>query len=148
MTTTDPSMQVYQVFIKATPERIWRAITTPDETAKYFHGARITNTPERHISSGPDGSTWGDGPVMEWDPPRRLVHEWRSLYDDDMAAEAPSRVSWDIEAQDGGYCMLTVTHDRLEGAPRTAQSVSGPGWMYVLSGLKTLLETGTPLADA
>jgi hypothetical protein len=42
--------------------------------------------------------------------------------------------------------LLTLTHDRLEGAPKTAASVSGPGWMFVLSGLKTLLETGSPLA--
>jgi uncharacterized protein YndB with AHSA1/START domain len=145
-TTTDLATQIYQVFIKASPEKIWDAITQPDQTSRYFHGARITNTAERHISHGPDGSTWGDGPVLEFDPPRRLVHEWRSLYDEDLAAEQPSRVIWEIEPQDGGYCMLTVTHDRLEGAPKTAASVSGPGWMFVLSGLKTVLETGKSLA--
>ncbi len=146
-TTTDLATQIYQVFIKTTPEKIWDAITQPDQTARYFHGARIMNTPERHISYGPDGSTWGDGPVLEFDPPRRLVHEWRSLYDEDMAAEQPSRVTWEIEPQDGGYCKLTLTHDRLEDAPKTAASVSGPGWMFVLSGLKTVLETGQPLAS-
>jgi len=146
-TTTDLATQIYQVFIKATPEKIWDAITQPDQTARYFHGARIANTPERHLSHGPDGSTWGDGPVLEFDPPRRLVHEWRSLYDEDLAAEQPSRVTWEIEPQDGGYCKLTLTHDRLEGAPKTAASVSGPGWMFVLSGLKTVLETGEPLAS-
>jgi uncharacterized protein YndB with AHSA1/START domain len=145
-TTTDLATQIYQVFIKASPEKIWDAITQPDQTSRYFHGARITNTAERHISYGPDGSTWGDGPVLEFDPPRRLVHEWRSLYDEDLAAEQPSRVIWEIEPQDGGYCKLTVTHDRLEGAPKTAASVSGPGWMFVLSGLKTVLETGESLA--
>jgi uncharacterized protein YndB with AHSA1/START domain len=103
-------------------------------------------TAERYLSHGPNGETWGDGPVFEFDPPRRLVHEWRSLYDPDLAAEEPSRVSWQIEPQDDGTCLLTVTHDRLEGAPKTASSVSGPGWMGVLSGLKTLLETGEPLA--
>jgi uncharacterized protein YndB with AHSA1/START domain len=142
---TDPSAQVYQVFIKASPERLWAAITEPDLTAAYFHGARITNTPDRHVSYGPDGSLWGDGPVLEWDPPRRLVHEWRSLYDPELAGEQPSRVSWEIEPAAAGVCRLTVVHDRLGGAPRTAASVSGPGWMMVLSGLKTVLETGTPL---
>jgi uncharacterized protein YndB with AHSA1/START domain len=146
-TPADLATQVYQVFIKATPERIWAAITQPEQTARYFHGARITNTPERHISYGPDGSTWGDGPVLEFDPPRRLVHQWRSLYDDDLATEQPSRVTWEIEPHDGGYCKLTVTHDRLDGAPKTAASVAGPGWMFVLSGLKTLLETGQALAS-
>jgi uncharacterized protein YndB with AHSA1/START domain len=146
ITTTDLATQIYQVFIKASPEKIWEAITQPDQTARYFHGARITTTPERSVSYGPDGSKWGDGPVLEFDPPRRLVHEWRSMYDEDMAAEQPSRVTWEIEPQDGGYCMLTLTHDRLEGAPKTAASVSGPGWMFVLSGLKTVLETGESLA--
>lgn len=145
-TTTDLATQIYQVFIKATPEQIWDAITQPEQTARYFHGARITNTPQRHISYGPDGSTWGDGPVLEFDPPRRLVHEWRSLYDEELATEPPSRVTWEIEPQDGGYCKLTVTHDRLGGAPKTAASVAGPGWMFVLSGLKTVLETGESLA--
>ena len=74
------------------------------------------------------------------------MHEWRSLYDPDLAAEEPSRVTWEIEPQDNGTCLLTVVHDRLEGAPKTAASVAGPGWMHVLSGLKTLLETGEPLS--
>jgi uncharacterized protein YndB with AHSA1/START domain len=146
--TTDLTTQVYQVFIKASPEKIWQAITTPDVTARYFHGARIEATPERYISHGPDGDIWGDGPVFEYDPPRRLVHEWRSLYDPDMAGEEPSRVTWEIEAQEGGYCMLTVTHDQLGAAPKTAASVSGPGWMFVLSGLKTLMETGASLTES
>lgn len=146
-TTTDPlTTQVYQVFIKATPERIWEAITTPEFTAKYFHGARITMTDGRYVAYGPNGELWGDDEVIEWDPPRRLVHGWRSLYDEEMAKEATSRVTWEIEPQDDGTCLLTAVHDRLEGAPKTARSVSGPGWMRVLSGLKTLLETGESLA--
>ncbi|WP_405657846.1 SRPBCC family protein [Streptomyces sp. NBC_00079] len=146
--TTDLTTQVYQVFIKAEPEKIWQAITTPDLSARYFYGARIEAGPERYISHGPDGSTWGDGPVFEFDPPRRLVHEWHSGYDPDLAAEQPSRVIWEIEPQDGGYCKLTVTHDKLDGAPKTAESVSGPGWMFVLSSLKTLMETGTSLTES
>jgi uncharacterized protein YndB with AHSA1/START domain len=139
------TVQVYQVFIKATPEQIWDAITNPEFTAKYFFGARIETTPERRFSTAPDGSTWGDSAVEEYDPPRRLVHGWQSLYDPELAAEEESRVTWEIEPQDGGLCLLTVTHDQLEGAPKTAESVAGVGWMMVLSGLKTVLETGEPL---
>jgi uncharacterized protein YndB with AHSA1/START domain len=145
-TATAQATQVYQVFIKATPEQIWEAITTPEFTARYFFGARIHNTAARHHSLGPDGSVWGDSATYEYDPPRRLVHGWRSLYSPELAEEAESRVSWEIEPQEGGYCKLTVIHDALEGAPKTAESVSGAGWMMVLSGLKTLLETGEPLA--
>jgi hypothetical protein len=100
--------QVYQVFIKAMPEEIWDAITRPDLTVQYFHGARIETTPARRVSRGPDGSLWGDEEVIEYEPP--------------------------------------LIHDRLEGAPKTAASVSGAGWMFVLSGLKTLVETGEALA--
>ena len=138
--------QVYQVFIKATPEAIWEAITEPEFTERYFHGARITNTAERHRSIGTDGSVWGDQTVREFDPPRRLVHGWRSLYDPAMAVEPESRVTWEIDPQSDGCCLLTVTRDELDASPKTGQSVSGPGWMFVLSGLKTLLETGEPLA--
>ena len=62
-----------------------------------------------------------------------------------MAAKEKSRVTWEIEAQDGGFSKLTVIHDRLENAPKTAASVSGAGWMMVLSGLKSVLETGERL---
>ena len=145
-TTTAQATQVYEVFIKATPERIWAAIVTPDLTRHYFHGSRIEITPERRVSYGPDGSVRGDTTVLEFDPPRRLVHEWRSLYSPELAAEETSRVTWEIQPHEDGYCRLTLTHDRLEGAPKTAASVAGTGWMFVLSGLKTWLETGEPLA--
>jgi uncharacterized protein YndB with AHSA1/START domain len=98
------------------------------------------------LSKGPDGSVWGDETVIEADPPRRLVHSWRSLYDPEMADEPASRVTWEIEPGDGGVCQLIVTHDRPEESGKTAASVAGAGWMFVLSGLKTLLETGEPLS--
>jgi len=145
--TQNLTTQVYQVFIKATPDKIWEAITNPEFTTKYFHGARIEVTPEWRRTFAPDGSeSWGEGAVMEFDPPRKLVHEWRSGYNEELAGEEPSRVTWEIEPHDGGMSLLRVVHDRLEGAPKTAESVYGTGWMMVLSGLKTLLETGEPLA--
>ena len=136
--------QVYRVFIKATPEQIWAAITKPEWTVRYFHGASIDIRDGRRFSSIGD-LAW-DEEVLEEDPPRRLVHRWIAGYAEELAAEEPSRVTWEIEPQDGGMTLLTVVHDQLEGAPKTAMSVSGTGWMYVLSGLKTLLETGEPLA--
>ncbi len=144
-TITETTVQVYQVFIKATPELIWDAITKPEFTERYFHGAHVATTAERHIVHGPDGEDWGDGATFEFDPPRRLVHEWRSAYDLELAAEDSSRVTWEIEPQDNGLSLLTIVHDRLDASPKTAASVSGPGWMHVLSGLKTLLETGEPM---
>jgi len=143
-TMTAQATQIYQVFIKATPEAIWDAITKPEFTSKYFYGVTIDVTPEERRSfQGSELQNTSN--VLEFEPPRRLVHSWISYYDPEMAAEEASRVSWEIEPQDGGYSLLTVTHDQLESSPKTAESVSGAGWMMVLSGLKTLLETGKPL---
>ena len=144
-TMTATATQVYSVFIKATPEQIWEAITNPEFTEKYFYASRVELANGRRRAFGPEGELWGDEAILEEDPPRRLVHGWRALYDPELAEEATSRVTWEIEQQEGGVSRLTVTHDQLEGAPKTAESVAG-GWMYVLSGLKTLLETGKPLA--
>jgi uncharacterized protein YndB with AHSA1/START domain len=143
-TMTATTTQVYQVFIKATPDAIWEAITNPDFTERYFYGARIEATQERR-RVWMDDEHWGDDEILDWDPPRRLSHGWRSKWNEELAAEEPSRVTWEIEPQDDGTTLLTVVHDRLEGAPKTAASVAGPGWMRVVSGLKTLLETGEPL---
>jgi uncharacterized protein YndB with AHSA1/START domain len=142
-TMTALTTQVYSVFIRATPEQVWDAITKPDFTEQYFYGARIEVRDGRRFASITD-LEWNEE-VLEEDPPHRLVHGWLSAYDAEMAAEAESRVTWEIEPQDGGITKLTVVHDQLEGAPKTAESVAG-GWMFVLSGLKTLLETGKPLA--
>jgi len=137
--------QVYRIFIRATPERIWEAIVNPEFTQRYFHGARITVTPDAYHSVGTNDENWGDAEVLEFDPPRRLVHGWQSLYDPDLVDEPPSRVTWEIEPRDDKVCLLTVTHDQLEGSPGTAASVFGVGWTGVISSLKSLLETGEPL---
>lgn len=140
--------QVYQVFIRATPEQVWDAITKPEFTSRYFYGSRVettaeVGTPIRHRAPHSD-DLWGDDVVVESERPRRLVHTWRALYDPDLAAEPRSRVTWEIEELPGGVCRLTVIHDELENSPKTAEGVAG-GWMFVISGLKTLLETGEPL---
>ena len=147
-TMTAQTTQVYSVFIRATPEQVWDAITKPEFTTRYFHGTRIESTFEPgapYLSLAGDGDqTLVDGEVLESDPPRMLRHTWRALYDPETASEPFSRVTWEIEPQEGGVTKLTVVHDQLEAAPKTAESVAG-GWSYVLSGLKTLLETGEPL---
>ena len=96
------------------------------------------------LSLSPNGSqVWGENTILECDPPRLLVHTWRSLYDPTLAAEPESRVTWEIEAQPGGQSSLTLTHDRLDRSPATAANVKG--WSYILSSLKTVVETGEPL---
>jgi uncharacterized protein YndB with AHSA1/START domain/DNA-binding transcriptional ArsR family regulator len=145
-----PAKQVYQVFIRATPEQVWDAITKPEFTAQYFYGSRVETTGKagsafRHFA--PDDTTlWADDSIEESDPPRRLVHTFRLLYNPELAAEPRSRVTWEIEARPDGVTKLTVVHDELDDSPNTAESVAG-GWMFILSGLKTVLETGGPMAS-
>jgi uncharacterized protein YndB with AHSA1/START domain len=147
-TMTEQTTQVYSVFIRATPEQVWDAITKPEFTTRYFHGTRVDSTLEPgtpYLSvAGEGGDTLVEGEILESDPPRLLKHTWHALFDPDQASEPFSRVTWEIEPHEGGVTRLTVTHDQLEAAPKTAESVAG-GWSYVLSGLKTLLETGEPL---
>ena len=144
--TETQTTQVFRVFIRATPERIWEAITKTEFTQKYFYGTTVESSFEVGapiLSHGADGSLMRDGEVLESDPPRKLVTTWRSLWDPEIAAEPPSRVTFEIEPGEGGVCQVTVVHDQLEKSPRTAGSIDG--WTYILSGLKTLLETGQPM---
>lgn len=141
---------VFQIYIRATREQVWQAITQTEFRRQYFYGSTIESTfqpggPLR--SHGPDGELWGDDVVIECSPPHILIHTWRSLWDPAAAGEPASRVTWRVDAQDGGYTKLTVVHDQLEQSPATARGVSG-GWAFIISGLKTVLETGTPLTTS
>ncbi len=146
--TAPCSAQSYDVFIKATPEQIWEAITRPEFSSRFFYGTHV----EADLVPGgafryysPDRSSiMNDGTVLESDPPRRLVTTRTTLWSPELAAEPPTRVTWEIEPQPGGFCRLTVIHDELDDSPKTAAAHGG--WMLVLSGLKTLLETGEPLS--
>ena len=151
MTTTAPevqTVQVYQLFIKASPDAVWDAITRPEFTERYFYGMRIETTPERRrVFARDDDGDWGDDRIIQFDPPRRLVHGWRAKWSAELRAEPESRVTWELEPREDGTTLLTLVHDQLERSPKTAASVARPGWTRVLSGLKTLLETGTPLFE-
>jgi uncharacterized protein YndB with AHSA1/START domain/DNA-binding transcriptional ArsR family regulator len=140
--------QVYTVYIRAPRQRVWDAITKPEFTREYFFGSE----PASGWHAG-DRLLWTehgtarelvDGEVIECDPPRRLVHTWIVKYDESLTAEGPSRVTWELEENDG-VTKLTAIHDRFPAGSRVYDNVAG-GWMYVLSGLKTLVETGRPLA--
>ncbi len=148
-TMTKETTQVYSVFIRATPEQVWDGITKPEFTARYFYGSVIDSSYEPgtpYLGWAEDRSMqYVDGEVIEADPPRKLVTTWRAMYDPETAAEPHSRVTWEIEPAGEHVTKLTVIHDELEAAPKTAANVAG-GWSFVLSGLKTLLETGEPLS--
>jgi len=135
--------KVFEIYIKATPERLWEAITDPEQRAVYTFGVRVDSnwTPgSRYDGAGPNGLIFG-GENLEVVPPRRLVQSFDALWSDDVAAEGTSRVTWEIESV-GDSCKLTVTHDQLRDG---AHGEIYGGWPQILSGLKTLLETGEPL---
>ena len=134
--------KVFEIYIKTTPERLWEAITDNEMRRKYTFGVGVQSdwTPgSRYEAVHPGaGITISAGENLEVDPPRRLVQSFNALWSDDVRAEGTSRVTWEIEPV-GDSCRLTVTHDQLrEGAH---DEIYG-GWPMILSGLKTLLETG------
>jgi uncharacterized protein YndB with AHSA1/START domain len=169
--TTASTTQVHQIYIKAKPEAIWDAITKPEWTERYGYGGGVEfdlrpggayrNTASDDMKKA--GAEMGfpvpdvvvDGEVVEANPPHKLVITWRLLMDPGMAAEGFSRLTYEITESDSGYSRLTLIHD-LDGMPNLAAMVAGQGeakpseggggWPWVLSDLKSLLETGTALA--
>ncbi len=138
------TMTVFEIYIKTTPERLWEAITDPEMRAKYSFGVRTESEwtqGSEYRSSVPGVIEIAAGENLEVDPPRRLVQSFTALWSDEVKSAGASRVTWEIE-QVGDSCQLTVTHDQL---PEGANSEVYGGWPMILSGLKTLLETGEKL---
>ncbi|HET9011973.1 MAG TPA: SRPBCC domain-containing protein [Gemmatimonadaceae bacterium] len=155
--------QVYRVFIRATPQKIWDAITQPEWTQRFGYGLREEYdlhpggkyrghaTPEMRAMNFPETVT--DGEVLESDPPRKLVVTWRMAMDPNMAKEGFTRLTYEIMEGRDGVSRLSVIHD-LTGTPGHAAMVAGDkqgpgeggGWLWILSDLKSLLENGAPMS--
>jgi uncharacterized protein YndB with AHSA1/START domain/DNA-binding transcriptional ArsR family regulator len=132
---------VFEVFIKTTPERLWEAITDPEQRKKYSFGVEAHSdwTPGSEYRAGVPGVVdIAAGENVEVDPPRLLVQTFNALWSDEVKAQGTTRVTWEIEPV-GSSCRLTVVHDQL---PPDANAELYGGWPMILSGLKTLLETG------
>ncbi len=142
--------QVYRVFIKATRERVWEAITVGDLTRRYFYGMSVRSTMRAGdpiVYLNDDGTPSLDGRVLEVEPPRRLSHTFAQLTDPEAVGDPPTRVTWEIEETAPGLCRLTLTHDEFQAETKTFRNVAN-GWPFVVSSLKSMLETGEPLAVA
>ena len=138
------TMTVFETYIKTTPERLWEAITDPELRAKYSFGVRTDSdwtNGSSYKSSVPGVIDIAEGENLEVDPPRRLVQSFHALWSDEVKSAGSSRVTWEIEPV-GTSCRLRVIHDQL---PEGANSELYGGWMMILSGIKTLLETGEQL---
>lgn len=170
-TQRSATTQMYRVYIRATPEAIWDAITKPEWSARYGFGGFVSYDlrkggeykvrPSAEFRAGAEarGNTLPeviiDGEVLEADPPRKLVTTFRMLMDERLQGEGFTRITHEIVPGANGVCSLTLTHE-LEGAPTLAAILSGAfeaqgaggGHAWVLSDLKTLLETGKSFADS
>lgn len=136
---------VYVTYIAATPERVWEALTKPDVSEKFWFGYRVTadgKAGARMTAIDPAGKQVHDDPIIESDPPRRLVYGWKSLHKG-VPDERPSRVTFLLERLKD-QTRLTVTHDDFDDGSRMFEMIS-KGWPAVLSSLKTFLETGQGL---
>jgi uncharacterized protein YndB with AHSA1/START domain len=139
------AMALFEIYIKTTPERLWEAIVDPELRRRYSFGIGVESewTPgSRYTGLTEVKSTpMVVGENLEVEPPRRLVQTFQALWSDGVESEGSSRVTWEIEQVEDS-CRLLVTHDQLA---EDANSELFGGWPMVLSGLKTLLETGENL---
>ncbi|MBW7455228.1 metalloregulator ArsR/SmtB family transcription factor [Paenibacillus sepulcri] len=141
---------INRIAIRSTPEKVWQALTDPSMTSKYWYNGFIRSewgidSPYEILS--PEGQVQAKGTIIAFDPPRRLVMSWQLLALAETAEEIPSCLTWEIEPHDEmeGVTLVTVTHDEFELSPHTSRILEG-GLPVVLSGMKTLLETGTSLS--
>jgi len=137
--------KVFEIYIKTTPERLWEAITDPELRARYSFGVGVEsdwNAGSRYQATHPRSERpISEGENLEVEPPRRLVQSFTACWSEDVRAQGTSRVTWEIEPVEDS-CRLLVIHDQL---PEGANPELYGGWPMILSGLKTLLETGEDL---
>ena len=147
MTTVSKPRLVYQIIIKAPQERVWEAITTSEFTSRYYYGCTLTTdltVGSPFTYNMPNGSPVVEGVVAASEPPNRLVHTYHSLWPP-MNEVAPTRVTWELESMPGGVTKVTVVHEDFQGETATYQGLQSGGWAWILSNMKTLLETGEPM---
>jgi uncharacterized protein YndB with AHSA1/START domain len=137
---------VYEVYIRAPQERVWEAITSPELTRLYYYGTEAHSdwqAGSRIEYLYPDGRVAADGTILEADPPRKVVMTFHAVWSDDVKADPPVRMTWEVEPN-GEMSKLTVVTDDIVPGSATEREFAG-GIVYIVSGLKSLLETGAAL---
>jgi DNA-binding transcriptional ArsR family regulator/uncharacterized protein YndB with AHSA1/START domain len=148
MPNTAPK-QVYEIFIKGTPEQIWDAMTDGTKTPLYYYGAKVASAWRKDAPMtyhGAEGNLMIAGKVIEAKRPFKLVTTFRAVWQESFKDDRPSRVTWEITPI-GELCKLTLIHDDFDEETATFKATAG-GWSRILSGLKTLVETGKPITAA
>ena len=134
---------VYVTYIRTTPERLWSALTTPEFMRQYWFDCSIATDWKRGSAwklQFKDGRVADSGTIVEIDPPKRLVLEWRNEWSPELNAEGNARCTMELEPGDGAV-KLTVTHAMARPQSKLIDAVGG-GWPKILSNLKSLLEIG------
>jgi uncharacterized protein YndB with AHSA1/START domain/DNA-binding transcriptional ArsR family regulator len=151
MATNTPERPQYvsQIFIRATAAAVWRAITESEFTLLYYYGSSVESDwkPGATFRYAIDGNEAIVGTILEADPPHRLVQTFDARWDDDVAPDAPTRLTWEIEEVAPGVTKVTTIHDGFPSRTATFQQIAG-GMPFILSGMKSVLETGEPLVPA
>ena len=137
--------RVFTVYVKSTPDEVWSAITDSEFTLRYYYASTVESdwepgSPYRYLIAGSDAIV---GEVLESDPPRRLALTFDARWDEQVASDPPSRITWEIVEAGPGVVEVKAVHEGLVPGSATANQIEGMA--YILSGLKTLLETGEPL---
>jgi uncharacterized protein YndB with AHSA1/START domain len=138
---------VYTIYIAATPEQVWQALTSAEFSRKYFFGNAVDvdlKVGGAYIVRAPDGALHISGEVLECDPPKKLSITFNVNWPELVEKLGPTLVTYEIEpAGDAVRLTMTESHDR----PLSDEILSGgrEGWPAILSSLKSLLETGEAL---
>jgi DNA-binding transcriptional ArsR family regulator/uncharacterized protein YndB with AHSA1/START domain len=148
-TAVEAPTQVFAIFIQAAREHVWQALTESDYTLKYYYASTVESDwqPGSPLLYKIGDDTAIVAEIVEATPPEKLVTTFDARWDEAVRADTPSRITWILEEAGPGVSKLTVVHDRFEGETATSEQVAG-GMPYILSGLKTLLETGKPLSGS
>ena len=141
---------VYVTYIASTPEMVWEALTRAEFTRQYFFGHSIeveAKVGGNFILRAPDGSVHMSGQVIEYDPPRRLATTWRVEGMESFRELPESLVTYEIEPM-GGSVKLTMTEAHQWEVPDAILAGGRQGWPFILSSLKSVLETGNPIVTS
>jgi uncharacterized protein YndB with AHSA1/START domain len=144
----DKPKYVYVVYIRTTPEKLWKALIEPEFTELYWSGVRFKSDWKVGSAvqmSDAEGTPADQGVVLRCEPPRVLSYSWHVEWHPEMKKEKPCRATFELDPQPNGVVRLTVTHDDFEPGSKVYEAIQG-GWPPILSSLKSLLETGEPLS--
>jgi len=140
------SMFVYVTYIRTTPEKLWSALTDAEFMKRYWFGVHgesqwMAGSSWKLVSG--DGHIMDAGEIVEAEPPRRLVIRWQNQFKPELKAEGESLCTMELEPS-GTAVKLSITHSIERDPSKFIEAVSG-GWPKVISNLKSLLETGSPV---